>query len=118
MEGEFAVKANSLSGVVYEGDIAGRTSVSYSVSIKNYTNKTELNGTIIGGMVGEIQNSGDNKQIILENCLNLAKLTTTSYVGGLVGNMNATQATISGELTGTGNYAAGGLVTHTPLLRP
>ena len=118
MEGEFAVKANSLSGVVYEGDIAGRTSVSYSVSIKNYTNKTELNGTIIGGMVGEIQNSGDNKQIILENCLNLAKLTTTSYVGGLVGNMNATQATIrncanGGELTGTGNYAAGGLVTHT-----
>ena len=118
MEGEFAVKANSSSGVVYEGGIAGRTSVSYSVSIKNYTNKTELNGTIIGGMVGEIQNSGDNKQIILENCLNLAKLTTTSYVGGLVGNMNATQATIrncanGGELTGTGNYAAGGLVTHT-----
>lgn len=107
MEGEFAVKANSSSGVVYEGGIAGRTSVSYSVSIKNYTNKTELNGTIIGGMVGEIQNSGDNKQIILENCLNLAKLTTTSYVGGLVGNMNATQATIrncanGGELTGTG----------------
>ena len=118
MEGEFAVKANSSSGVVYEGGIAGRTSVSYSVSIKNYTNKTELNGTIIGGLVGEIQNSGDNKQIILENCLNLAKLTTTSYVGGLVGNMNATQATIrncanGGELTGTGNYAAGGLVTHT-----
>lgn len=118
MEGEFAVKANSSSGVVYEGGIAGRTSVSYSVSIKNYTNKTELNGTIIGGLVGEIQNSGGNKQIILENCLNLAKLTTTSYVGGLVGNMNATQATIrncanGGELTGTGNYAAGGLVTHT-----
>lgn len=118
MEGEFAVKANSSSGVVYEGGIADRTSVSYSVSIKNYTNKTELNGTIIGGLVGEIQNSGDNKQIILENCLNLAKLTTTSYVGGLVGNMNATQATIrncanGGELTGTGNYAAGGLVTHT-----
>lgn len=118
MEGEFAVKANSSSGVVYEGGIAGRTSVSYSVSIKNYTNKTELNGTIVGGLVGEIQNSGDNKQIILENCLNLAKLTTTSYVGGLVGNMNATQATIrncanGGELTGTGNYAAGGLVTHT-----
>ena len=92
--------------------------MSYSVSIKNYTNKTELNGTIIGGLVGEIQNSGGNKQIILENCLNLAKLTTTSYVGGLVGNMNATQATIrncanGGELTGTGNYAAGGLVTHT-----
>ena len=118
MEGEFAVKANSSSGVVYEGGIADRTSVSYSVSIKNYTNKTELNGTIIGGLVGEIQNSGGNKQIILENCLNLAKLTTTSYVGGLVGNMNATQATIrncanGGELTGTGNYAAGGLVTHT-----
>lgn len=118
MEGEFAVKANSSSGVVYEGGIAGRTSVSYSVSIKNYTNKTELNGTIIGGLVGEIQNSSGNKQIILENCLNLAKLTTTSYVGGLVGNMNATQATIrncanGGELTGTGNYAAGGLVTHT-----
>lgn len=54
MEGEFAVKANSSSGVVYEGGIAGRTSVSYSVSIKNYTNKTELNGTIIGGLVGEI----------------------------------------------------------------
>ena len=54
MEGEFAVKANSLSGVVYEGDIAGRTSVSYSVSIKTYTNKTELDGTILGGRVGEI----------------------------------------------------------------
>lgn len=62
MEGEFAVKANSSSGVVYEGGIAGRTSVSYSVSIKNYTNKTELNGTIIAAG-WRIQNSGGNKRL-------------------------------------------------------
>ena len=92
-------------------NIGGIVGYAYNGSITNATNNGEVTGTsqYVGGIVGYTNNT----KILTENAIsnsNSGKISGTSRVGGIVGYANGgsiTNATNSGEVSGSGDHVGG-----------
>ena len=85
--------AGSVSNIVFEGSLSGVGTMSSTVCAYNYglisnvTNNCDISSTNENGIIGGIAASEIATTAKIENCVNNATISGTTYVGGIVGNL-------------------------------
>lgn len=118
----------SVSNIVFEGSLSGVGTMSSTVCVYNYglisnvTNNCDISSTnengIIGGIAASEIASSATATAKIENCVNNATISGTTYVGGIVGNLrigSISDSINNGEVISTSTNSggiAGGQVEH------
>ena len=106
----------SVSNIAFEGSLSGVGSMSSTVCVYNYgsisnvTNNCDINSTAENGIIGGIAASEIATTANIENCVNNATISGTTYVGGIVGNLRVgsiSDSTNNGEVISSSTNSGG-----------
>lgn len=114
----------TVSNIVFEGSLSGVGAMSSTVCVYNYgsisniTNNCDISSENENGIIGGIAASEIATTAKIENCVNNATISGTTYVGGIVGNLRVGSVSDSinnGEVSSSSTNSGGivgGQVAH------
>jgi len=115
--GKQSVSASTSGGAI--GLFDSYTNGNSSVIIKNIVNQTNVSGSDVGGIVGEISvnNGGSPEKVAIKQCKNLGSVSSSLSAGGIIGYVEKSpkylyvdDVELEGSITAAGNL--GGIIGH------